>query len=178
MNVGMQADNIKRYLLQHIPDLDLEQIDIIAYIDPTLNLRENKRFFAQKLGLERNQMGAGYKPGTQQSYMKQSAKRARQEVNELQCNYFAENCEQNCNNNACRAFRKNCPGEVEPCKQDRYTKSVRRKAATVFGDCDVAEYCVRAHTRPPQHNSRTGQPINVRGYCVTPHKRLCRRGGF
>lgn len=177
-DINEWRDSIAKYLLQYDPNMDLEQIDILAKIDPNLSLNENKKLFAQELGLNRNRMGIGYRPGTQQSYMTQSTKRAKQEVDQIQCDYFAKNCEENCNNNACRSYKKHCPGEVTPCARDQYTKNVRRKAATVFGDCDVAQYCVAAHTRPPQHNSRTGQPINVNGYCVTPHKRLCRRGGY
>lgn len=174
MNVAMQAYNIKTFLLQHIPDLDLEQVDISAYIDPDLSLTENKKLFAQKFGIPINQMGGRVRATAGKDYTKSS----RKEVDHVYCNYLLENCEENCNNNACKAFRKTgCPGEVNPCKKDIYTKSIRRKSATIYGDCDVVEYCVQAHTRPPQHNSRTGQPIQVQGYCVTQHKRLCRRPG-
>ena len=175
MNLGMQAYNIKTFLLQHDPTLDLEQIDIAAYIDPTLSLTENKKLFAQKLGIPINPMGGRVKATAGRNYNPA----ARKEVDELQCNFWATNCEENCNNNACKAFRKErCPGTVEPCRPGEYTKTARRKTATVYGDCDVVEYCVAAHTRPPQHNSRTGQPIQVQGYCVTSHKRLCRRSGY
>jgi hypothetical protein len=176
-DINEWRDSIAKDLLKERPDLDLEQIDILAKIDPELSLKENKKLFAQELGLNRNQMGIGYRPGTQQSYMNQSTKRAKQEIDHIQCNYLSENCEENCNNNACRAYKKHCPGEVTPCARDRYTKNIRRKASTVFGDCDVVSYVVRAHTRPPQHNCRNCEPIQVPEYSVTSHKRLCRRPG-
>lgn len=176
MNYEMQVYNIQQFLVNN--GYDPEQIDVAAYVDPTLSLSENKKLFAQKLNIPLSQRGTGMQQGSEQRYMQQSRKRAKQEADEIYCGYLSDNCEQSCNNNACKAYRKiGCPGTVDPCKKDRYAKSARRQTAPVFGDCDVAEYCVAAHTRPPQHNSRTGLSIQVSGYCVTPHKRLCRRPG-
>jgi hypothetical protein len=176
MNYEMQVYNIKQFLVNN--GYDPEQIDVAAHVDPTLSLTENKKLFATKLNIPMNQMGGGLQTGSQQRYMQQPKKKAKQEADQVYCDYLADNCESNCNNNACKAFRKTgCSGEVEPCKPSRYTKTARRKSAPIFGDCDVVEYCVQAHTRPPQHNSRTGLPITVSGYCVTGHKRLCRRAG-
>jgi hypothetical protein len=174
MNLGMQVYNIKTFLLQHNPTLDLEQVDIAAYIDPTLSLTENKKLFAQKFGIPINQMGGRVKAIAGRDYNKA----AKKEVSELECDFFSKNCEQNCNNNSCKAFRKHCPGEVQPCEPGRYTKTARRKTATTYGDCDVVSYIVRAHERPPQHNCRNCQPVMVREYTVNTHKRLCRRPGY
>lgn len=174
MNVAMQAYNIKTFLLKHSPGLDLEQIDIAAYIDPTLTLTENKKLFAQKLGIPIKQIGGREKATAGRDYNRA----AKKEVDASYCDWLANNCEQHCNNGSCKAFkREGCSGAVEPCRPTRMTKSIRRGSLS-GGDCDVVSYCVAAHERPPQHNSRTGNPIPVKAYCVNPHKRLCRRSGY
>jgi hypothetical protein len=176
MDISLQAWQIGQFLANN--GYNTEQIDIVAELDPEARLNENFKLFAKRHGIPLKDMGTGYKETSEQGYMQKSPKRAKKEADEIYCGYLLDNCEQSCNNNACKAYRKiGCPGDVEPCRKDRYAKSARRQTATVFGDCDVAEYCVAAHSRPPQHNSRTGNPIQVNGYCVTPHKRLCRRPG-
>lgn len=170
MPFGMQVWNIKRFLVKN--GYDPSQIDVEAYIDPTLSLTENRKLFAQQLGIRISQMG-----GRDTSvYTKHTAK----EIDERYCQYLQENCEQKCNNNACRSYNKmGCPatmGVVQPCDQ-RSKRSQQRTTASNRA-CTVREYCVQAHTRPPQHNSRTGQPIPVDAYCVTIHNRACRRSGW
>lgn len=174
MPIGMQAYNIKVFLVNN--GFDPSQIDIEAYMDRNLSLTENKKLFAQKLGIPMRQLGGQEKASSGRNYTKSSKK----EIDESYCDWLAENCEIKCNNSACKTYKKEgCGGEVTPCKPSRYTKSIRKNASgSTSGDCKVMAYCVAAHTRPPQHNSRTGKDILVKGYCVPQHPRLCRRSGY
>jgi hypothetical protein len=171
MPVGMQVYKLKEFLVQN--GIDPSHIDIEANIDRTLSLTENKKEFARRLGIGYQQFGS--RPA------KRAARDIRGEIDFRHCQYLQENCEQKCNNNACRAFRKSgcisiIGGDVEPCppRDVRY----QRKARSTGGNCEVEQYCVKEHYRPPQHNSRTGQPIKVSAYCVERHSRQCRRSGY
>ena len=172
MPIGMQVYNIKKFLVEN--GYDPESIDVAAYVDRTLSLSENKKEFARKLGIQIEQMGGRARATSGKNYSKQ----ARREIDHRYCEHLQNNCETECNNNACRAYAKTgcvpVMGIVNPCQQQ--DRRSRRKNIT--GDCGVIAYCVKAHTRPPQHNSRTGKPIQVSAYCVDIHKRMCRRSGW
>jgi hypothetical protein len=174
MNLGMQVYNIQQFLVNN--GFDPKQIDVAAYIDPTLSLTENKKEFARKLGIPINQIGGKVKPVAGKNYNRA----AKKQVDEQYCNFLSENCEIKCNNSACKVFKKEgCQGEITPCKPSRYTKTARKKSVPASGgNCNVVAYKVEAHTRPPQHNSRTGKQIVVKGYTVMQHPRLCRRSGY
>jgi hypothetical protein len=176
MPLQMQVYNIQQFLVNN--GYDPQTIDVAAYIDSNLSLTENKKLFAAKLNIPIRQMGGQKKAAAGKNYNRA----ARKEVDASYCDFLAHNCEQNCNDGACKVYKKEgCPGAVEPCKKDRFTKTTRRKAAEKAGGgtgCVVTKYCVAPHTRPPQHNSRTGKDILVKGYCVEQHPRLCRRSGY
>ena len=161
---------------------DPEAYDIKADWDSRLSYEANKQNIARLYGIPYNKANkSGFKSGTEKHYVNRP-KQAKKEIDERYCQFLAENCESNCNDGACKVYRKEgCPGTVQPCKKDRFTKTTRRKAAAKTGgsmECMVVKYCVAEHERPPQHNSRTGQPIKVKAYCVEQHPRLCRRSGY
>jgi len=157
-------------------DFDLEQM-----IGKNETEHENKQIIAKQVGIPLNPMGTGYKVNTEQRVMSQSSKHAKIEMDEQTCGFLVKKCEEQCNNNACRMYKKECKGDVDPCPKTptaRKYNATARRSGTNKGDCPVKFYCVEAHTRPPQHNSRTGNPIQVARYCVQQHPRLCRRNGY
>jgi hypothetical protein len=168
---------LEQFLVQNREDP--RNVDLIALWDSGIPYESNKENIAAKLGIPYNRVNRqGTKRGTQEHYV-QNPKHAKKELDEGFCDFLADNCETKCNNGACKAFRvSKCPGTVEPCAPSRWNKTARRKSPGTKGDCNVVAYKVEAHTRPPQHNSRTGKDIIVKGYTVMQHPRLCRRSGY
>jgi hypothetical protein len=177
MPFNMQVYNMQAFIKDY--GYDPEEIDLVQLMDRNESFDSNRKLIAQKLRIPINPMGGGLKVGSEKRFMSQPVKKAKKELDMADCDYLAEQCEITCNNNACKTYRKNkCPGEVTKCTGPRkYIQSARKKVAPLYGSCQVGGYTVQAHTRPPQHNSRTGQQITVSGYEVQPHGRLCRRSG-
>lgn len=177
--------NLQTFIVER--GLDPETTDLRAYIDPSLKTYgEIKRDVARKLDMQYESGGRGiqgYKYNSQESAVA-APKQFRQNMEREECDRIAESCETYCNNAACRTFKKSCEGDITPCPQKerraelKYRKSSVAAKGAAIGDCTVRSYCVAPHTRPPQHNSKTGNPIVVKGYCVNPHPRLCRRKAF
>ena len=177
----MKLSNQSRgYLEKFLTDNGRHDVDIDAYWDTRFSFEENKKNIARIFQVPyQSSDKKGYKTGTQEHYVN-NPKQAKAELQLSACDEISFQCESKCNNNACRSFKKyGCAGEVEPCdtKARRQVTAYTRKKTGSSGDCAVTNYCVKPHVRPPQHNSRTGKPIIVKGYCVTPHPRQCRRGG-
>jgi len=177
----MKLSNQSRgYLERWLTDNGRNDTDINAYWSDRFDFEENKKNIARLMGIPyQSSEKKGFKQGTQEHYTN-NAKQAKQENERQRCAELGESCEVDCNNAACKTFKKyGCAGEVEPCDviSRRHHTAYTRKKTGSSGDCAVRLYCVAPHTRPPQHNSRTGNPIQVKGYCVQQHPRLCRRGG-
>ena len=178
----MKLSNQSRgYLERFLTDNGRQDVDIDAYWDSRFSFEENKKNIARifQVPYESSEK-KGLKQGTEAHYIN-NARQAEKQNKMSYCDEISFQCQNKCNNNACKTFKKyGCEGEVEPCD----TKSRKQQTAYVRSttgsadNCAVRNYCVKAHMRPPQHNSRTGKPIYVKEYCVTQHPRQCRRGGF
>lgn len=177
MKLGNQA---RGYLERWLTDNGRNDTDIDALWDSRFSFEENKKNIARILGLSyQSSDKKGLKSGTQEHYVS-NAKQAKRENERRRCSELSELCEMECNNAACKTFKKyGCEGDTSPCdvKARRSHTAYTRKKTGSAGNCVVKLYCVEPHSRPPQHNSRTGERIEVKGYCVQPHPRLCRRRG-
>ena len=179
MKLHVQAlRNIQIFLVENRRDPSL--YDIPAAWDSNLSYEANKENIAGQLGIPYERANKqGYAQNTQNQAVS-NPKQFRQNMEREECDRLGESCETYCNNAACRTFKKSCQGDITPCptKERRAELKYRKSSGKSIGDCTVRSYCVAPHTRPPQHNSKTGNPIVVKGYCVTTHPRLCRRKGF
>lgn len=176
MNVQLQKQHIKEFLIKY--GRDPQDYDVEAMIDPNISLNDNIRNIGNAIGISVSGMGSArkLKAASREGYISRP-RSAKSEVNTQYCDWLTSKCQDECNNAACKQFRKSgCSGEVESCGATRWAKSIRRGHGNT--ECKVKAYCVEAHTRPPQHNTRNGKEISVKKYCVPEHVRLCRRTSY
>ena len=140
MPIGLQIRKIQEFLVMH--GYDPETIDVPAIVDRRLRYDENKKNIARLLNIK-------------------AATTNRKQIDEMYCHHLSHECEIRCDNNACKSYRRNCDGEVEPCGKPTPIERV----------CPIP---VRGHCISPYKRTIRGKTISVSGYCVPAHTRRCR----
>ena len=116
MDIVKLSTQYRGYLERWLSDNRREEIDIDAEWDSREDFNSNKKMLARKYNIPyQSSDKKGYKTGTQEHYVN-NPKRAKAELQLSACDEISFQCENKCNNNACRSFKKyGCAGEVEPC---------------------------------------------------------------